>query len=125
MKIGIRLFVSSAVFGAAIATVYWFSSHDPTGTILLGVMASGLTFAAGYSYFAERHAQLIGDRASAAPGDERGVRIGVFTVRSPWPVIVAAGAFLLLTGLAVSSTAAVAGLLIIAYALFRLIAESR
>ena len=125
MNTGRRLFVSSCVFGVCIALVYYWSSRDWTGTILLGLMAAASLFAAGYMFLAQRHADLIGDRSDAGPGDEAGVRIGVFTLRSPWPVIAAAGAFALLFGLVVSSTVAVAGLLIIAWALAQLIRESR
>ena len=125
MNTGRRLFVSSCVFGVCIALAYYWSSRDWTGTILLGLMATALLFAAGYMLLAQRHADLIGDRADAAPGDEAGVRIGVFTLRSAWPVVAAAGAFALLFGLVVSGAVAVAGFLIIAWALARLISESR
>lgn len=125
MRAAIVLFVSSAIFGVAISATYWSVSRDPTGTILLGIMATGLTFGACYMWLAERHAGLSGDRPDARPGDDRGVRIGIFTVRSPWTVVAAAGGALLLWGLAISWTVAAAGFATLAWAIYRLIAESR
>ena len=125
MITGRRLFVSSALFGTTIAVVYWLSAHDDTGTALLGLMAVALFFGAGYMYLAQRHADLVGDRKEAGPGDERGVRIGVFTVRSPWPVIAACGAFALLFGLIVSAAVALAGFAILVWAIVGLVVESR
>ncbi|MGA7747445.1 MAG: hypothetical protein WCA52_10615 [Candidatus Aquilonibacter sp.] len=64
MKTFVGLWASSATFGVVIAAVYYIWSHgELAGTILLGVMALGLTFAAGYAIVAEREANLSGDRA--------------------------------------------------------------
>lgn len=125
MKSGIVLFLSSAIFGLAISVIYWSVSHDWTGTTLLGIMAAALVFGACYMLFAERHADLGGDRPDASPGDERGVRIGTFTVRTPWTIVAAAGGALLLWGLAISWVLAAAGFAVLAYAVGQLIIESR
>ena len=125
MKSGIVLFISSAIFGLLISAIYWSSSHDRTGTTLLGIMAAALVFGACYMLLAERHADLGGDRPDASPGDERGVRIGVFTVRSAWTIIAAAGGALVLWGLAISWTLTAVGFAVLAYAVARLIIESR
>ncbi|HYK54722.1 MAG TPA: cytochrome c oxidase subunit 4 [Candidatus Eremiobacteraceae bacterium] len=125
MKSGIVLFISSAIFGILIAGIYWLSSRDPTGTVLLGIMAAALIFGACYMLLAERHADLSGDRPDAVPGDERGVRIGIFTTRSPWTIVCAAGGALIVWGLAISWTLTAAGFAVLAYAVARLIIESR
>lgn len=125
MSIGRRLFVSSALFGVAIAVVYWLCSHNPDGTLLLGLMAAALTFAAGYMYVAEREARLIGDRADATNADAGGERLGVFTVASRWPIVVAFGAFALLAGLAIFPALAVAGLIVLLFGIYQLGRESR
>lgn len=125
MKTGIVLFISSAIFGLLISGIYWLSARDPTGTVLLGIMAAALVFGACYMLLAERHANLTGDRPDAAPGDERGVHIGVFTTRSPWTVLCAAGGALIVWGLAISWTLTAVGFAVLAYAVARLIMESR
>jgi Cytochrome c oxidase subunit IV len=125
MKSGIVLFISSAIFGVSIAAVYWLSSRDPAGTVLLAVMAAALVFGACYMLLAERHADLSGDRPEASPGDERGVRIGIFTTRSPWTILCAAGGALIVWGLAISWALTAAGFAVLAFAVARLIIESR
>ncbi|MDQ2679501.1 MAG: cytochrome c oxidase subunit 4 [Candidatus Eremiobacteraeota bacterium] len=125
MKIGRTLFVSSALFGFAIAISYWFSSRNPDGTFLLGLMAGALTFAAGYMFFAERGARLIGDRGDATNHDGEGERLGVFTSNTPWPLITAFGAFAMLVGMAIFHPLGYAGLLILLYGVIQLGRESR
>jgi hypothetical protein len=125
VKVGFRLFVSSALFGIAIAVVYWYSSHDPTGTMLLGLMAAALIFAAGFMLVAEREADLAADKPRAAPSDEAGMNVGTFTLRSPWPIVAALGGWLFLFGLVLLPAFAVLGFGALAYALYRLIRESR
>lgn len=125
MTVGRRLFVSSALFAVAIAIVYWVSSREYDGTILLGLMATALVFAAGYMFFAEREASLIGDRADASNADAKGERLGVFTLATPWPIVCAFGAFLLLAGLAVFPFVSIGGAALMFFALFRLVRESR
>jgi len=125
MKVGRRLFVSSASFGVAIAVVYWFSSRNLDGTFLLGLMAAALTFAAGYMYVAEREARLIGDRGDATNADAAGERLGTFTTGTPWPPTIAFGAFVVLLGLAIFPALAYAGLAIVLFGLYRLGRESR
>lgn len=124
MTIGRRLFVSSAIFGATIATVYWLCSRNLDGTILLGLMAAALSFAAGYMYVAEREARLIGDRSDATNADASGERLGVFTVATPWPLTLAFGVFIMLLGLAIFHALAYLGLVIVLFGVYKLGRES-
>lgn len=124
MITGRRLFVSSAIFGIAIAIAYWFSSHDPNGTVLLGMMAAGLLFAAGYMFVAEREARLVGDRDTATSAEAAGERVGTFTVASPWPIVIAFAIFLTLLGVAIFPTLAVVGFALLIFGLLRLGRES-
>ena len=125
MKTGLRLFLSSAGFGIAIASVYWLSSGDPTGTLLLGLMAAALLFAAGYVIFAEREARLSGDRASASNKDVAGESVGVFTTASTWPIVCAAGLCLMLLGLVTWSGFAWAGGCMFLSSFWQMIRETR
>lgn len=98
MKTGVGLFVSSALFGIAIATAYWFSSHHPGGTILLGLMAAALAFATVWSMAAEREADLDGDDPQMRQSDAAGEDLGIFTTASAWPILLACSALVLLLG---------------------------
>lgn len=125
MNVGLRLLLSSAAFGVCIAIVYWFSSYDSTGTTLLGMMAAALVFAAGYIRFAEREARLVGDKPGAANSDAKGEIVGSFTLTSPWPIVCAAGLFMLLVGLIGWATLAYAGGAVALYSLHRMTREAR
>jgi Cytochrome c oxidase subunit IV len=125
MNVGLRLLISSAAFGVCIALVYWFSSFDSTGTTMLGMMAAALVFAAGYIRFAEREARLVGDRTSADNRDAQGEIVGSFTLASPWPIVCAAGLFMLLLGLIGWATLAYAGGGLVLYSLHRMTREVR
>jgi len=99
MKTGVALLASSMAFSSVIAIAYWLSAHEPAGTILLGLMAAGLAFAAGYALLAERGARAEGDFQEVPRGKFAGDDLGVFTVRSPWPILTAACIALTLGGL--------------------------
>jgi hypothetical protein len=111
--IGLRLFISSALFGIAIAVAYWFTSHESIGTFMLGIMAFGLSFVAGYMIVAEREADLIGDRKNAEIADGAGELVGTYTIRSPLPIVTAAALTCIGLGIVVSPTIALLGLLAI------------
>lgn len=111
MTVGLRLFLSSAAFGIAIAVAYWLTSRESIGTLMLGIMAFGLTFVAGYMIVAEREADLIGDRGDATIESGAGELVGTYTVTSPLPIGAALAVTLVGLGIVVSPIIAVLGLL--------------
>jgi hypothetical protein len=125
MTIGLRLFLSSAGFALAIALVYGLTTHDPTGTVLLGIMTFALTFAAWYMRVAEREADLWGDAAGATMGDGAGESVGVYTTRSVLPIGLAASIALIAVGLIVSATLVAIGFTALLVLLGLMIAGSR
>ena len=125
MNIGTRLFLSSAFFGIVIALAYRLITHDITGTLLLGSMALALSFAAGYMIFAERAADLVGDLTNAEHKDHAGESTGVFTLRSSWPITLAATSALLLLGATFNAPLAIGAFVIVLILIAHLIRESR
>ncbi|GAC1552744.1 MAG: hypothetical protein NVS3B16_27240 [Vulcanimicrobiaceae bacterium] len=125
MKVALRLFLSSASFALIIAVVYWFIAHEPVGTLLLGFMAFGLTFVAGYMIVAEREADLWGDKPQAKIGDGAGEVVGTYTIRSPLPFWTGLSIALIGTGLVVSPTIAVLGTIALLSVGALFIAQSR
>jgi len=123
MMVALRLFVSSMTFGIVVAIAYWFSSHDATGTVLLGVMALALGFVAGYMLVAERESAIAGDIEPASPAAAP-EEIGVFTVRSPWPPWLALAIAVFLGGMLVSPVIALGGALGIVAVSWQLVRES-
>jgi hypothetical protein len=124
MKTGISLFVSSAVFGILIATAYWFSSHHAGGTMLLGLMATGLAFATLWAVLAERDANLSGDDPHMTQRQAGGEDLGIFTSSSAWPILMAASVAVVLCGMVWSLPLLVVGLAGVALIGWRLGAES-
>jgi hypothetical protein len=111
VTVALRLFLSSAAFGVGIALAYWFTSREIVGTFMLGIMAFGLTFVAGYMIVAEREADLIGDEKSATIESGKGELVGTYTVSSPLPLGSAFAVTLVALGIVVSPAIAVLGIL--------------
>jgi hypothetical protein len=90
MKTEGLLFAGCAVFFAATDVVYWFLSHDPTGTTALA-LAVGLAFLMGFYLF------VTGRRTGMRPEDRPDAEIseaageyGFFSPHSWWPLFTAA-----------------------------------
>jgi Cytochrome c oxidase subunit IV len=101
MKVSSRMFGFVALFLIADAILYWYCSHDPTGTAAL-VMAFGMCgmifFYLGFTN--KRLGAGPDDRNDAEPYEGSGEQ-GFFSPHSWWPFVLAgAGAFLFL-GIAV------------------------
>jgi hypothetical protein len=111
VTIGLRLFISSATFGIVIAIAYWSTSREIIGTFMLGIMAFGLSFIAGYMIVAEREADLIGDKGEATMADGAGEIAGTYTIRSPLPLGTAIAITCVFLGLVISPTIAILGVL--------------
>jgi hypothetical protein len=111
MTIGLRLFISSAVFALVIAVAYWLVAREPAGTMLLGFMAFGLSFVAAYMIVAEREAELWGDAPNADNAQAAGETVGSYSIRSPLPIATAAALTCIGLGLVVSPTVAALGVI--------------
>jgi hypothetical protein len=107
MLVGRRLFISSAVFGIALASAYWIVAHEIAGTFLLGFMASALIFLAGYMIASEREADFWGDDGAADHADAEGNLLGTYTIRSPLPICAAFAITTAVLGIVISPTLAV------------------
>jgi hypothetical protein len=124
VKTFVGLFLSSAVFGASISIIYWFSSHEYAGTLLLGFMFCGLAFAALYAMLAEREAQIDGDDKALRHKEVAGEDVGIFTKESPWPPLLALSILWFLIGLIWSDFMLFTGVVAMLLCLWRLGAES-
>jgi hypothetical protein len=111
VTIGLRLFISSAVFAIGIAVAYWLVAHEITGTFLLGFMAFALSFVAGYMIVAEREADLWADRPDAKPADAAGELVGTYSIRSPLPFGTALAMTCIGLGIAISPTLVALGVI--------------
>ena len=128
MKIAVSLFISSMIFGIAIAVIYGLTTHDVIGVLFLGIMALALTVVAMYIVVAEREAHLEGDRQDLAATDMAGEDLGMFTLESYWPILAATGTTVFLFGVVFapgfSVALAILGAALIAWTLRFLVRES-
>lgn len=124
MKSFVGFFGSTAVFAVSICIIYWFSSHDRGGALLLGFMCVALSFAAGYAFFTEKNAALEGDDRDLKHREAAGEDITIVTKESPWPLTLAISIVWFLVGLLWSDFMLFTGLAAMLLCLWRLGAES-
>jgi hypothetical protein len=117
--------LGAAAFSLVVGGVYWFLSDEPAGSLMLLTMAAGLLTAAVYVALLRRRASVTADRPAANPGDAAGEPIGVFASHSSWPVILALGSAVGLTGLIYGWWLALAGAIAVTAALIGLMREDR
>lgn len=125
MRSFVGIFLVSAAFGAAIAIAYFFVAHEEgAGTALLGFMGGALTFAALYAVVAERDADLPGDDPYESSEKVTREDLGIFTVETPYPILIAVCTLAILTGMLWSPLLGIAGLIGMLLCFWRLGAES-
>ncbi len=124
MNSGLNVFLSSLIFGVVVSISYWFSSYDPVGAILLGLMSVGFLMTTGYTALNKRTSDLAADQKAPAPESYAGERVGQFIVESPWPLVTAIGAAAVLIGITLEAWLASIGALVFTWGVVMLIRES-
>jgi hypothetical protein len=101
MKVEGGLFIGCAVFFAGMDIVYWYFSHDPTGSTALA-LAVGLAFLTGF------YVLFTGRRLDPRPEDdlegdiEEGTgEMGFFSPHSWWPLFLGLSCALAAVGVAI------------------------
>jgi hypothetical protein len=113
------VFVGSSAFIVGIGIIYWFTSYEPSGTVLL-LTGAGLAFIPGL--FLLRRGPR--EPADPLPGEGAGV-VGAFPGTSVWPFVLAAGAALAGIGLVFGPWTALPGVLLVLAAFVGGTLESR
>ena len=101
MKVEGGLFIGCAVFFAGADIVYWYFSHDPTGT-------AALAFAVGLAFLTGFYVLFTGRRLPKRPEDdlageiEQGTgELGFFSPHSWWPLFLGFAAATVALGFAI------------------------
>ncbi len=121
MTTAIRVFASSMIFGIVVAAAYWWDTHEVIGTIFLGLFGIGFAFIVGFLLAIKPKTRLDGDQ-QRTPAELAGEEIGVVSLESPWPVLLAVCATCLVIGVVLHPMLAVfalAGFLVILWQLVR------
>ncbi|HEX7104981.1 MAG TPA: cytochrome c oxidase subunit 4 [Acidothermaceae bacterium] len=111
MKVEGLLFAGVAIFFAGIDIVYWYTSHDPTGTTALA-LAVALGFLVGFYLF------ITGRRTGIRPEDrpnadisEAAGEVGFFSPHSWWPLFTAGAISIVAVGVVFAWWLAIVGLM--------------
>jgi hypothetical protein len=101
MKVEGYLFLGCAIFFGGADFVYWYFSHDPTGSTALGISV-GLAFLTGF------YILFTGRRLPPRPEDEKEGEVyqgtgelGFFSPHSWWPLFLALAAAVAAMGVAI------------------------
>jgi hypothetical protein len=101
VKVEAYLFLGCAAFFGASDLVYWYYSHDPTGTTALA-LAVGLAFLTGfYVLFTGRRLPVRPEDDTEGEVDEGVGELGFFSPHSWWPLFVGLAAALAAIGVAI------------------------
>ncbi len=101
MRTEARIFIILVIFFGLVTPIYWFLSHDPTGTTALAVtLCLSLLLAFYFWFISTRIPPRAEDRGDAEIYEGAG-EIGFFSPHSWWPLVVAASGAMLFLGLAI------------------------
>jgi hypothetical protein len=111
MKIEGLLFAGVAIFFAGVDVVYWYASHDPTGTTALA-LATALGFLVGFYLFVtgRRTGMRPEDRPDADIAEAAG-EFGFFSPHSWWPLFTAGSVAIVGIGIVFAWWLAIVGLM--------------
>jgi uncharacterized membrane protein HdeD (DUF308 family) len=113
------------VFFGIVGIVYWFTSYEDAGTMMLaGTSALGFLPGAYYFFWHRRMGQRVEDREDASIEEGAG-DINSFPSTSIWPFVMGMGAFLTLISLVFGIWLIFPGITLIITALVGVTAESR
>ena len=125
MKIESRVFLGFTAFFAVIGLLYWFTSYEDAGSVLLaGAALLGLLLG-GFLYLLARHMRSRpSDRTDATIADGAG-DVGEFPAPTVWPFVFGLGATVLATGTVFGAYVVVGGLLVLVAGLVGMVRQSR
>jgi len=125
VKIESYLLLFMAAFGAVICAVYWFTSYEDAGSIMLGAFGLlGLLPGGYYFWWSRRMSPRPEDDPEATQAQGAGV-VGAFPATSVWPFVLGAAALLIALSLVFGFWTAIFGFTLAISAVIGVIVESR
>ena len=124
MKIESMFLLGIAVFFGIVGAVYWFTSYEQAGTMMLvGSCLLGILPGSYYYFWHRRMKERVEDR-DATIAEGQGV-ISSFPGSSIWPFVLGLGAFVLILGLVFGTWLLFPGAGVMVSAVIGATAESR
>lgn len=125
MKVEGLVFAGTAAFFAVVAGVYWFTSYEEAGSVMLALTVGlGLIPGVWLLWWSRRMEPRPEDREDATLADGVGT-VGAFPGPTGWPVTLAAGAVIAANGIAFGIWPAVPGFVLIVIAACGTVMSSR
>jgi len=125
MRIEALFLVGLGIFFGIVGIIYWFTSYEQSGTMMLvGTCFLGILPGSYYYYWHRRMGQRVEDRNDATIAEGAGT-ISSFPGTSIWPFILGGGAFFLVLALVFGIWLLFIGVALILTALIGVTAESR
>ncbi len=125
MRLEAMILIGIGLFFGAIGTIYWFTSYEQSGTMMLvGTCALGLLPGSYYFFWHRRMGARLEDRNDASIEEGEGV-VTSFPSTSIWPFILGAGALFSVLALVFGVWLLLIGASLIITALIGVTAESR
>jgi hypothetical protein len=125
MKVESYLLLFVGFFFGLVAIVYWLSSYEDAGSVmLLGTSLLGTVPGAYYFWWSRRMSPRPSDDPEASLQDGAGV-VGAFPTSSIWPFVLGFGATLIALALVFGAWTLAVGLFLAIAALVGVIYESR
>ena len=125
MRTEVKFFTFSGVFSLCVASAYWFTSYDRTGTVLLLFMFLAPIFLSSYLAYRAWGLNRSEDDPRAEPGAGSGAPVGRFHTASLWPFVMALGLGVAAVGFVFGIWVVVAGAALFLSASVGLLKESR
>lgn len=125
MRVEALLLLGLAVFFTVTGTVYWFTSYEQAGTLMLiGSALLGLLPGAYYFWWSRRMEERTEDRDDAEVAEGAGT-VAAFPGSSIWPFVLGVGLALTAVALVLGIWTAVPGIALVISALVGVTVESR
>jgi len=125
VKVESRTYLGFMVFFAAIGLLYWFTSYEDAGSVLLaGAALLGLLLGGFLFLLSRRIPARTQDDPRATIADGAGT-VGEFPAPTVWPFVFGFGATVLATGTVFGVYVVVGGLLVLGLALVGMVRQSR
>jgi uncharacterized membrane protein HdeD (DUF308 family) len=125
MRVEAIILLFLGIFFGIVGIVYWFTSYEDGGTMMLvGTSALGFLPGAYYFFWHRRMGKRVEDREDASIEEGAG-EINSFPGSSIWPFVMGMGAFLTLLALVFGIWLIFLGISLIITALVGVTAESR
>ena len=125
MKLEPRLFLSSAIFYVVIGSVYWFTSYEPAGTVMLAFAVGAFALVWAYLVRQRREFGLRPEDVPEIVAPPGPAEVGYFPSSSAWPFGMGVGAVVAFNGLVFGTWLIVAGGALFLFSVVGMTAESQ